>query len=91
MDYNQMFPSPCGEMIGKDVWLVRLDSSGLAFPSPCGEMIGKGGMVRNCVRLGVEVSIPLRGNDRKRLDSVTYTQQSLKSSFSTDMQIIADK
>ena len=59
------------------------------FPSPCGEMIGKEAVYYR--RKEQIVSIPLRGNDRKRLDSVTYTQQSLKSSFSTDMQIIADK
>ena len=61
-----LFPSPCGEMIGK----VTLDVSSLermfVFPSPCGEMIGKG-FCRVTHTSPFLVSIPLRGNDRKSM------------------------
>ena len=65
-----LFPSPCGEMIGKAVAVFGLSKRMTKFPSPCGEMIGK---VNDAFLEKVqtsEVSIPLRGNDRKRQEQI---------------------
>ena len=36
-----MFPSPCGEKIGKDLIMSGVKPELIVFPSPCGEKIGK--------------------------------------------------
>ncbi len=58
------FPSPCGEMVMKNLKALCLRKILLTvFPSPCGEMVMKNVWVRsNIKKLLKLVSVPLRGN-----------------------------
>jgi hypothetical protein len=61
------FPSPCGELVMKNLECYRTRGGGLRppFPSPCGELVmknmGNGALLSTSYPLVLLVSIPLRG------------------------------
>ena len=66
IDKKRGFPSPCGEKVGINEFLLGFDSL-LAdkFPSPCGEKVGINQLARRVKGSNRwEVSVPLRGKGR---------------------------
>ena len=75
-EWQEKFPSPCGEKVGINVRnSMNHPSWWFAFPSPCGEMVGINGSSSLARSRQYIVSVPLRGNGRDQRFSLSLPKE----------------